>query len=643
MKILHDAWAIARAELGLIQRFPRLLVALVGVLLIPSLYALIYLSSVWDPAAKTTALSAAIVNLDEGIDYKGTQAHVGADLVASIKAKPVFAFQTYADEGEARQAVREGRVTLALIIPRDFSANAVPGMKAGGGKLIVYISEGNNYSSAGMARRFAGELGHQVNETLNEKRWALVLNASAGSQSSVRKLKDGVAQLRQASHDLAKGMTQADEGAAKLQGGAQGLADAAQQLTGGVKQLGGGLRTMDAQRPAAADLQALKSGSKTLVEGHAALGRGLEQLQGGAARLTEGSKQLRDETEDIPFVGGKVSAGAGALMEGGEQLVGGLQQARSAQQQLGDGAAKLQGGVGKLADGVGAFGEGLHTLALRVPPDAKLNEFAAGAGTLAQGAAGLKGGTVKLSSGAAQLAGGMDLLAASLPADIPSLGGSSRGLAESVLPVVEVAAPVPNNGSGFAPNFMSVALWLGAVMTTFLFHIRRLPQCGEGAARVSLMLGKLGMLVPIVFTQALCVMVVMVGVLAVPVQHVLLLGLTTALASLTFLLIIVALVRMFGDAGKGVALLLLVLQLSASGGVMPVELTGDVFQALNPWLPFTWVVRAFRASMFGAFDNAWLHAWAVVGLIAGVALVLATFVGRWRFVSGDEHRPAFDV
>ena len=44
-------------------------------------------------------------------------------------------------------------------------------------------------------------------------------------------------------------------------------------------------------------------------------------------------------------------------------------------------------------------------------------------------------------------------------------------------------------------------------------------------------------------------------------------------------------------------------QLSASGGIMPVELTSDLFRHVSPWLPFTWVVRAFRASMFGAFDG----------------------------------------
>jgi len=115
------------------------------------------------------------------------------------------------------------------------------------------------------------------------------------------------------------------------------------------------------------------------------------------------------------------------------------------------------------------------------------------------------------------------------------------------------------------------------------------------------------------------------------------------LASVTFLLIILALTRALGDVGKALALVFLILQLSSSGGVLPVELSGDLFRGLSPWLPLTWVVRAFRASLFGAYDNAWLTAWSMILLIAAIAFVVSTLVGRWRFVSGDEHRPALDL
>jgi putative membrane protein len=642
-KTLRDAWAIARLEAGLFKRFPTLGWSVLGVLIIPALYAFIYLASVWDPAARTSSLPAAIVNLDQGVEYRGQKAQIGAELVSTLQAKHTFGFQLFTDEQAARKAVREGRLVMVLIIPRDFSANAVPGLQAGAGRLIVYISEGNNYTAAGMARRFAAELGHQVNETLNEKRWELVLTTAAGSQRSVRSLKDGVAQLRTGSHELDAGLAQAETGTRSLGDGARKLSDAAGQLTGGFKQVAGGMRTIDAKRPPASELLALKQGAHALADGSVELGKGLEQLQGGAQRLTDGARRLRDEAQDILFVGEKVGKAANALGDGGEQLVGGLEKARGAQAQLSEGAGRLNGGVGKLADGMSVMGDGIHTMSLRLPEDAKLDEFKNGVGTLAQSTQGLRGGLEKLHAGAARLAVGLDLLDASLPNDTPSLEGSAKGLADSVEPFVEVVAPVANNGTGFAPNFVPVALWLGAVMMAFMFHLRRLPEAARSASRLSQVLGKLALLMALVVAQATIVLMMLTLLLNVSVPNLAAFWLTLSLASVTFLLIIMALTRAFGDVGKALALVLLILQLSSAGGILPIELSGDVFRDLSPWLPFTWVVRAFRASLFGAYDNTWLTAWAAIVLTAAIAFAVSTLVGRWRFVSGDEHRPALDL
>ncbi|MEO8153833.1 MAG: YhgE/Pip domain-containing protein [Rhizobacter sp.] len=643
MKTLRDAWAIARLEAGLFKRFPTLGWSVLGVLIIPALYAFIYLSSVWDPASRTASLPAAIVNLDAGVEYRGQKAKIGAELAASLQARHAFGFKLYDDEQAARKAVREGRLTMALIIPRDFSANAVPGLKAGAGRLIVYMSEGNNYTAAGMARRFAAELGHQVNETLNEKRWELVLTTAAGSQRSVRSLREGVAQLRAGSHELDVGLSLAETGSRTLGDGARKLSDASGQLTGGFKQVAGGVRTMDAKRPAASELQALKQGAHALADGQVELGKGLEQLQSGAQRLTDGARQMRDETQDILFVGEKVGKAADTLGNGGEQLVNGLQKARNAQLQLTDGANRLQGGVGKLTDGVAALGDGVRSMAARLPDDSKLDEFKSGAGTLNQATKTLTGGLEKLHAGSARLALGLDLLYGSLPGDTPSLEGSARGLADSVEPVVEVVAPVANNGTGFAANFVPVALWLGAVMMAFMFHLRRLPDAARKASRLSQVLGKLALLSALVVAQATIVLLMLTLVLHVNVPNLAAFWLTLSLASVTFLLIILALTRAFGDVGKALALVLLILQLSSAGGILPVELSGDVFRGLSPWLPFTWVVRAFRASLFGAYDNTWLTAWGAILLIAAIAFVISMLVGRWRFVKGDHHRPALDL
>lgn len=643
MSFLRNAFAIFQVELTLFQRFPKLRLSTVGVVLIPALYALIYLASVRDPSAHTANLKVAIVNLDRDLDYRGQHVNMGKEVVASLQQKNSFGFVDLADEEAAKQAVRLGHFGFALIIPADFSANAVPGQRAAGGRLQLYVSEGNNYNGANLAKRFAAELGHQVNTNLNEKRWALVLSTASGSIDKLSQLRQGAAALQTGAHKITEGTAKAESGSQSLSSGAENLSIAVGQLTDGVKQLGGGLRAMDQQRPSAQDLMSLKSGATDLVRGHETLGRGLQELQLGAQKLTDGSAQLRDETKGIPLVGGRISEGAAQLNTGASRLGAGLQAASTGQSQLADGTQKLSEGVQRLADGMAALGGGIHTAATKLPADIKLDELAQGGRALATGASDLHLGLAQLKAGSLELSAGLDLLNRSLPGDIDAPDGSARGLADSVEPELEIVAPVANNGAGFAPNFLATSLWMGAVMSAFLFHLRRLPLVAQSATPVAQLTGKLGILTSIVISQSFVILLMALFALELRIVQLPQFMLTLALASISFLLIIVALTRSFGDAGKGVALILLILQLSSGGGVLPVELSGSVYQAVSPWLPFTWVIKALRASMFGAFDGQWLAPWLVIGLMGTLAWLCACFVGRWKFVGPDEHCPAMDL
>jgi putative membrane protein len=163
------------------------------------------------------------------------------------------------------------------------------------------------------------------------------------------------------------------------------------------------------------------------------------------------------------------------------------------------------------------------------------------------------------------------------------------------------------------------------------------------APRLALWLGKLAVPAGIVLGQALFMLVMMVLVFDVKVPNVPTFALTLAIASLAFLAIVFAMVKFLGDAGKVLAVLLLVLQLSSAGGLIPIELTNEFFQKISPYLPFTWVVRAFRATLFGAFDGDWAVPWIAV-VTAGVTAVIAgAFLGRYRFVDDALYGPAIDI
>ena len=643
MKFLSDAWAIFKTELTLFQRFPKLRVSAIGVVVIPAIYALVYLSSVRDPAAHTGELKVAVVNLDQGLVYRGQDVNIGKDVVKAVKEKQTFNFVDFQDDEAARLAVRQGKLSFALIIPYDFSANAVPGMEAAGGRLVMYASEGNNYNAANLAKRFAAELGHQVNINLNEKRWSLVLTAATGSVDKLTQLRNGTLALNEGAKKLTVGVVMAGAGSETLAKGADGLSGGVQQLAEGVKQLGSGLRSMDAQRPPPQELAALKSGAAELVSGQAALGHGLQELHTNAGKLAAGSAKLSEETKDILLVGGRIAEGIEPLTDGAKQLGDGLQSAKNGQSQLAEGTQKLQVGVGKLADGVAVFGGGVHAAVAKLPPDVKLDELTAGSRSLAGGAQELKKGLAQLQTGSKELASGLNLLYTSLPANVDTPDGSARGLADSVEPALEMVAPVPNNGAGFAPNFLATSLWLGAVMTAYIFHLRRLPLMAAPASNPAKFLGKLGILGAIVVLQAIVILLMSQFLLDLHVVNLWPYMLTLVTTSLTFLCIILALTRAFGDTGKAAALLLMVLQLSSAGGVLPVELSGGIYQAVSPYLPFTWVIKTLRACLFGAFDGDWFHPWLIIAMIGGIAGLSAMFIGKWNYVTQDEHRPAMDV
>ena len=144
---------VVRVEWRLLQRHPKLRLSVLGVLMLPAVYALIYLSSVWDPNAYTQALPVGLASEDAGMIYRGINVNVGAELLATLEAKKEFAYRRYPSADAAREAVRRRELIFALIVPADFSRLATPGAEAQRGRLIVYTSEGNSYTGAGKIGR----------------------------------------------------------------------------------------------------------------------------------------------------------------------------------------------------------------------------------------------------------------------------------------------------------------------------------------------------------------------------------------------------------------------------------------------------------------------------------------------------------
>lgn len=642
MRTLGQTLYILRREARFFARFPKLIAATFLVIFIPALYAFIYLSSVWDPASRINVLPVGLVNMDQGVEYRGQVFNAGWEVATTLHKRQTFAFQDIDNEAEARAGVRNGTLAFALIIPHDFSSNAVPGHEEGAGKLTVVTSEGNNFESAMLARNFARELGHDVNENLNERRWKLVLLSASGSQRSVERLHDGVDQLRKGAHELDKGMVPLVNGARQAANGAQRADSGVDQLSSGFKQLGAGLKTMDAKRPRNSDLDKLKAGAEQLAAGEVEFGKGMGELQAGSQSIRSHVSAFRDQARDSILVPAKVNDSIDLLLDGVAQLDVGLHSATEGQAKLADGADKLSTGVTALTTGVRAMNVGIRSMVQKLPEDSQLDELNHGMDSLASANSALADGTQSVKQGTERLSAGLDLLYDSLPPKVDQPDGSAQGLAISVRPIMEVEAPVPNSGSGFAPNIIPAALWLGAGVAAFLIHVRVLPKHAKHFANPAKLVGKITVPLLIVLAQAAMVYAVVVWGLHIHIVQPVLFCETLALSSVTFLCIVIALTRVLGDAGKALSMIFLAVQLSSSGGILPVELSGTWFSEISPWLPLTWVVRAMKISMFGAYGGDWQHPLTVIAGTCLVALVCACWIGRWRYVHPAAYRPAVD-
>lgn len=642
-KLLHQMAFLVRMEARYFTQHTRLLLAAAVIVLVPSLYALIYLSALWNPEGHTRALAVGIVNQDEGVQYREHSFNIGKELEARLLASQQFGFRTMADEASARSAVRDGQLAFALLVPTGFSAQAIPGAAPGNGKLVVVASQGNNYQSAAIARHFAETVGQQLNESLNERRWALVLRDAAGSQNGVERLRSAVTELNSGMQELRGGSTQLVNGSRTLATGAHTLEENVELLTDGVKQLGAGLRTMDAKRPHQSELTALRNGAEALVSGHAELEQGLAQLHAGTKELHNGVGNYRTQAQSSFFVSDTVVEGLDSLYLGLTRLEGGIESAQTGQAQLQDGAKKLSTGVAALTTGMRSMNQGVHTMVEKLPDDSQLDKLADGSVQVSNSTKALAEGLRKFDGGIQRLQGGMGLLQSSLPAGLQPPEGSAGGLAQSVEPVMEVLAPVHNSGESFAVNVIPAALWLGAGVAAFLIRMRVLPRHARLFSAPVRFAGKAVLPLLLVLAQTLVLWLVLNYVLALHVVHAAPFALVLGLTAVAFLLMIMALTLMFGDAGKGFAMILLAVQLSSSGGVVPVELSGGWFMQISPWLPLTWVVHALKATMFDAYAGAWHTAMAQIATACVLTWLVGSYLAQWRFVQpAGQVRPAFD-
>src|SRR5699024_12199246 len=100
------------------------------------------------------------------------------------------------------------------------------------------------------------------------------------------------------------------------------------------------------------------------------------------------------------------------------------------------------------------------------------------------------------------------------------------------------------------------------------------------------------------------------------------------LISIVFMLIVYSLVSVFGDVGKALAIVLLVLQIAGSGGTYPAVLLPEFFQAINPFLPFTYAVDLLREAVGGIVWERALRDIGFLSMFGAFAVIFGAFLKK---------------
>jgi putative membrane protein len=586
------------------------------------------------------AIPAVVVNNDEMVTMTlpdGTEQPVlaGRLLVTELTDPDTAGFDwTISNDEEAAKLLESGDAYAVLTIPSDFSASvsSISGESPTKANLDIRTDDAHGYLAGSVAQ----SVGDAMTATLGRELTTQYLEGFYGNLAKLggslgdaadgaTQVSSGVGSLAGGLGELSNGVASAASGATDAANGATAYADGVAQYTSGVDGIAGGLAELDA---GTAGLDGLSDGWDQYVGGISA---GVSTIETQVGPIADRLDALIAENPDLVAQYPQIAEAAGAidgvrgqlgaLVTGGQTLAAAT---RSGIDGVQSGISGLAGGAAELSAGSAGIRDGGYGLA-------------SGIGELAGGLDALSMGAADAASGATQLAGGADALAEGLTTGAEQASALTDIDAATTADVV--AEPVTSStardheigsiGEVIGMLFVPIGLWLGA-MAMFLvfrpFDREALRSTTSTGGLVVRSLGRAGLLA---LAQAVAVVLLLHGALGVAWTLIPQTFAFAALLALAFTAIHAFLTLAFGRAGMLVSLVLVALQLAASGGLYPVEVLSGPFQAISPFLPLTWAVQGMQLIVAGAGGAAVATAAGMVALF-GLAGVIGTAIAVAR-------------
>ncbi len=431
----------------------------------------------------------------------------------------------------------------------------------------------------------------------------------------------------------APGATAAQKADAQLYQNAMAILGGNAKIVGNLNGLAASYAASDPQKAGQLSYMATQLSTATAQAAASQFTSSGTSLVGGASSVASGASSVHSGAYDLAAGASGLSDGASQLAASSDKIVAlqtGITQLKTALDQLSAGGKQVSDGTGALADNTAKLAQlqaGVQQL------DSALAQLSDGSAKLAAGSKTLQNGIGDAKDGSAKLNNGIVTAQKALTDKITESKASlqaTKGLAQySGKPVSIVAKPydaVPNYGTAFAPYFLSLSMWVGALMMLFGIYLdpgKRIKKLAKGTDSTFV---RIVAFYAIGLAQSLLLAVVLQNGLGLHVNHPAAYYLAIMLGSMVFITIVQFFVVNLGDVGKFLAIVFLILQLTSCGGTFPMETVPKIFNALYRFMPMTYTVELLREVISGADASyAWHNAVALICMFLAFALAAVIF------------------
>lgn len=334
---------------------PTFIIVMIGISLIPALYNIIFLSSMWDPYGQVSDLPVAVVNNDKDASYNGNSMSIGKDMVSNLEQNKSLDFH-FVDEEEGKKGLENGDYYMVVTLPSDLSEKAASILTDHPEQMQIdyQTSSGHSFIASKMSDSAMTQLKQSVSTNVTETYTKAFFNKMV---------------------DLKDGMSQAASGSEKLTDGANQLVAGSQTLTTNLHSLADSSLTFS-------------NGTEQFTKGLSSYVSGVEQLHLGLGNFNSGL---------VTYTGAvsQLDSGLGQLSSKSPELVGGINQLYTGVESYTGGVSRLNAGLNQFSSGVSAYTNGVGSLAT-------------GANQLSNQSATLRMGVEQLSEGIQQLSSKLD-------------------------------------------------------------------------------------------------------------------------------------------------------------------------------------------------------------------------------------------